>query len=149
MVSRSALVATLALALLDGANAKVKKFSVTCDPLTIFRGDPIVTPGVLSYHVHVVTGGTAFALTESNEQARNSKNTTCDKILDKSGYWQPQLYHQRKDGKFELVKMTSQDAHYTAASCDYAPGRKSCVGAPHAKGPPRGINMVSGNPFRR
>lgn len=80
-------------------------FTVNCATLTIQRGDPIVAPGGLSPHVHVVTGGTAFQFTETNAQARNAKATTCDKLLDKSNYWQPQLYHQRTDGRFELVTM--------------------------------------------
>lgn len=90
------------LALLQGVTAE---FTVNCQPLTIQRGDPIVFPGQISPHVHVVTGGTAFQLNQPNEVAVGAKATTCDKILDKSNYWQPQLYHQRRDGKFELVHM--------------------------------------------
>ncbi len=85
--------------------ALAQLFTVNCSPLTIQRGDPIVFPGQISPHVHVVTGGTAFQQTQSNEQARNAQATTCDKLLDKSNYWQPQLYHQRHDGRFELVTM--------------------------------------------
>jgi hypothetical protein len=97
------LVATLVAALAQSAQCQL--FTVNCAPLTIQRGDPIVFPGVISPHVHIVTGGTAFQQTEPNEVARNSKATTCDKLLDNSNYWQPQLYHQRHDQKFELVKM--------------------------------------------
>ena len=85
------------------ANAD-RLFTVNCSPLTIQRGDPIVSPGQISSHVHAVSGGTNFALTETNAQARAASTTTCDKILDHSNYWQPQLYHQRTDGKFEIVK---------------------------------------------
>ena len=81
------------------------EFTVNCQPLTIQRGDPIIFPGQISPHVHIVTGGTAFALRQSNEEAVAAKATTCDKVLDNSNYWQPQMYHERKDGKFELVKM--------------------------------------------
>lgn len=89
--------------LAPGALAQL--FTVNCAPLTVQRGDPIVWPGVLSAHVHAVVGGTAFNLTESNEAAQAAKATTCDKILDNSNYWQPQLYHQRHDGRFEIVEM--------------------------------------------
>lgn len=85
--------------------AAAQVFTVNCATLTIQRGDPIVFPGVISPHVHAVAGGTAFALTESNEDAKASNATTCDKILDNSNYWQPQLYHQRRDGRFEIVEM--------------------------------------------
>lgn len=40
-----------------------------------------------------------------NEDAKNSQSTTCNKMLDKSNYWQPQFYHQDYDGKFELIKL--------------------------------------------
>lgn len=91
----------VALAAAMGAQAQL--FTVNCSPLTQFRGDPIVSPGVLSSHVHAVVGGTAFSLTTTPDQARAAVATTCDKILDNSNYWQPQLYHQRTDGLFELV----------------------------------------------
>jgi hypothetical protein len=119
-----AAVTASALALLAGvANGQVA-FTVNCAPLTIQRADPIVNPGQISGHVHAVVGGkrfgeaskpsrqnrrliyiigTAFKLELSNEEAKASKATTCNKLLDHSNYWQPQLYHQRQDGKFEIV----------------------------------------------
>ncbi|PHH78570.1 hypothetical protein CDD80_6681 [Ophiocordyceps camponoti-rufipedis] len=124
-------------------------FTVNCKALTIQRGDPIVFPGVLSPHVHTVVGGTAFALTESNEDAKASRATTCDKVLDNSNYWQPQLYHQRRDGKFELVEMQGIAAYYIDRACDYAPGRRNCDNTPHARAPPAGLRMVVGNPYLR
>lgn len=108
---QSAVAATLFAGLLQGSQAQL--FTVNCAPLTIQRGDPIVFPGVISPHVHIVTGGTAFQQTEPNDVARNAKATTCDKLLDKSNYWQPQLYHQRHDGKFELVKMQGNVSAHT------------------------------------
>ena len=80
-------------------------FIVNCQPLTVQRGDPIIFPGQVSPHVHGVVGGTNFALTESNADARAAQGTTCNVELDKSNYWQPSLYHLGKDGKFELIKL--------------------------------------------
>ncbi|KAM3511212.1 hypothetical protein MY11210_005148 [Beauveria gryllotalpidicola] len=54
-----------------GSTAQAQLFTINCSPLTIQRGDPIVWPGRVSPHVHVVTGGTAFQQTQSNEQARD------------------------------------------------------------------------------
>lgn len=81
------------------------EFTVKCNPLTIQCSDPIVSPGVASGYVHIVTGGTAFQRSMSANTDVNAKATTCDKILDKSNYWIPQLYHIRSDGLFELVHM--------------------------------------------
>lgn len=80
------------------------EFTVACSPLTIQRADPIVDPGEMSSHVHVVAGGTAFDQEMGAENGKNSKTTTCDKDIDKSNYWIPQLYHQTPDGKFEMVE---------------------------------------------
>ena len=95
------LVAALDLTIVHLAHSQL--FTVNCQPLTIERSDPIVSPGAASGHVHAVIGGTAFQRTMSQTTAVNAKKTTCDKTLDKSNYWQPQLYHQRTDGQFELV----------------------------------------------
>ncbi len=78
-------------------------FTVNCAALTLQRSDPIVSPGIASGHVHAVSGGTAFQRTMSASTALTAKATTCDKTLDKSDYWIPQLYHIRSDGLFELV----------------------------------------------
>lgn len=97
----SVLIAALGLPLIQLAHGQI--FTANCQPLTIQRGDPIVAPGVISPHVHAVIGGTGFRQTMTMTTATNAKGTTCDRKLDKSNYWQPQLYHQRTDGRFELV----------------------------------------------
>jgi len=97
-------------------------FTVNCDPLTVQRSDPIVSPGVASGHVHAISGGTAFNRTMlGNDSAVNAKATTCDKFTDHSNYvcvselfkeennnilqWCPQLYHQ-SNNMFEIVPYT-------------------------------------------
>lgn len=104
-LSTSSLTASALLALSSLSYAQTTdEFTVSCGRLTTQRGDPIIDPGMLSSHVHVVVGGTAFAQEMSEDAARNSKATTCDKEIDKSSYWIPQLYHQTEDGKFEIVE---------------------------------------------
>jgi hypothetical protein len=78
-------------------------FTVNCQPLTIQRGDPIISPGTISAHVHAVIGGTAFQQTMGLTTAKNAFDTTCDRKLDHSNYWQPQLYHKMANGSFELI----------------------------------------------
>ena len=103
MVAKHSYILGLILGALPSIQAS-SLFTVQCGPLTIHRGDPIVFPGEISPHVHAIVGGTAFSLGMSNEDARNSDATTCNKMLDKSNYWQPQLYHQDRDGRFEMVE---------------------------------------------
>ena len=95
----------LVLGALPSIQAQGGLFIVQCGHLTTQRGDPIIFPGEISPHVHAIVGGTGFKLEMTNEDARNSNATTCNKMLDKSNYWQPQLYHQDKEGKFERVEL--------------------------------------------
>ncbi|KAK5996302.1 hypothetical protein PT974_03057 [Cladobotryum mycophilum] len=145
--AKSILAAGLAAVAFQGVDAQL--FTANCAPLTVQRADPIVSPGVLSSHVHAVVGGTAFALTLSNDQAKNSKATTCNRVMDNSNYWQPQLYHQRRDGKFELVPLQGSAIYYIQRSCDYAPGRTNCDGAAPPIAPPAGFRMLAGDLNRR
>jgi opacity protein-like surface antigen len=95
-----AVLAVLALAAPSALASSV--WTVNCDPLTIQRSDPIISPGVASSHVHAVVGGTAFQRTMGNDTATNARNTTCDKYTDHSNYWCPQLY-KMDAGLFYLV----------------------------------------------
>lgn len=79
------------------------EISFSCVPLTIEMSDPIMFPGNVSDHLHLVTGGTAFQRTMAEDTARKAKGTTCGIEIDKSNYWVPELYHQMEDGWFELV----------------------------------------------
>jgi hypothetical protein len=97
----SALLTALSLPLIRLAHGQI--FTVNCQPLTIQRVDPIISPGSISAHVHAVIGGTGIQQTMTTTTAPDSSDTTCDKKLDHSNYWQPQLYHQRTDGWFELI----------------------------------------------
>ncbi|XWW94145.1 hypothetical protein V2A60_002087 [Cordyceps javanica] len=124
-------------------------FIVHCKALTVQRTDPILSPGELSTHVHAVVGGTGYYMSMSNEEARNAHNTTCDKALDKSNYWQPQLYHQHNDDSFELIKLLGIAAYYIDRTCDYKAGRRNCKGAQGAIAPPKGLRIISGDTLRR
>ncbi|KAI9898000.1 hypothetical protein N3K66_006360 [Trichothecium roseum] len=144
---KTVVAAAAAMAAMPATQAQI--FTVNCAPLTVQRADPIVQPGGLSGHVHAVVGGTAFQFTMGEDTAVNAKETTCDKILDQSNYWQPQLYHQNKDGKFEMVEFQGAVAYYLDRTCDYEAGRQNCDGAPKPIAPPPNLRMVVGNPFRK
>ncbi|OAQ98100.1 hypothetical protein LLEC1_00784 [Akanthomyces lecanii] len=141
------LVALPSVAVLAAAQGGL--FIVHCKPLTVQRTDPILSPGQLSSHVHAVVGGTGYHMSMSNDDARGAQNTTCDKALDKSNYWQPQLYHQHHDDSFELIKLLGIAAYYIDRACDYAPARRNCRGAQGAIAPPKGLRMISGDTLRR
>ncbi|PRP73452.1 hypothetical protein PROFUN_16691, partial [Planoprotostelium fungivorum] len=55
-------------------------FVVNCNPLSVQRADPIVTPGRPAPHVHSIVGGNAFNRTMLGiDFAENATGTTCDK----------------------------------------------------------------------
>lgn len=108
MLTKDLLLSALLSVLAPQAAAQGGVITVNCAALqgSIQRADPLIYPGVQSPHVHVAAGGTAFGQSQTNAQAVAARATTCDKALDKSSYWQPQLYHHNANGTFNLVTMT-------------------------------------------
>jgi len=127
-------------------------FTVNCVPLTFQRSDPIVTPGVAGTHVHAIIGGNAFKRTMGKMDATSANSTTCDKALDHSNYWVPQLYHYRSDKTYEIVKLSGAAVYYLLRACDYQPNIRSCAPLSESNLPlafPDGFRMVAGDPHRR
>lgn len=114
---RSFAISLVSLLLLLTTFVDAQIFTVNCELLTVQRSDPIVSPGVVSAHVHTVIGGTNFKRTVSNQDAINSNSTTCDKLLDNSNYWIPQLYHENRNGTYSLVP---SDGRVRITSCGMA-----------------------------
>lgn len=102
-LTSSSLAASLLLYLPRLASCQGGEFTLSCLPLTYQRSDPILFPGVVSPHTHVVVGGTNFNRTMSEDLAPNAQNTTCSVNIDRSNYWQPLLYHLNSDGTFEAI----------------------------------------------
>ncbi|TAQ88768.1 hypothetical protein B7494_g2934 [Chlorociboria aeruginascens] len=127
-------------------------WTVNCAPLTIQQTDPILSPGNLSTHVHAVVGGTAFSsLMLGDDAAVDAKATTCDKFIDHSNYWAPQLY-QQVGGQFKSVTFTGANMYYKNYTCSYnanASPKGNCVSPRDAQGFPAGLRMIAGNSTRR
>jgi len=125
-------------------------FVVNCAPLTQQRSDPIVSPGIASGHVHAIIGGNAFSRNMSSINASTNANaTTCDKKLDHSNYWVPQLYHGRSDGTFELVPWIGSAIYYQTRACDYTTSSQYCNKSVVPLAFPYGFRMVAGDTNRR
>jgi len=123
-------------------------FTVNCAPLTIQRSDPLVQPGIASSHVHSVVGGNVFERT-MGPMGNQATLTSCDKEIDHSNYWVPQLYHLRSDKMWEMVKFGHNAVYYQLRACDYAPDIKNCQNSKIPMAFPDGFRMVAGDPFRR
>jgi len=125
-------------------------FTVNCAPLTIQRSDPIVNPGVPGGHVHSVIGGNAFRRTMGPTDAYKATQTSCDKAIDHSNYWVPQMYHYRvADKMWEIVPWSGSAVYYQKRACNYAPGLRACDKSVVPLAFPDGFRMVAGDPYRR
>jgi len=144
----SLVVVVLALSL-SIVSALVTTFNVNCVPLTIQRSDPIVFPGIPSAHVHAIVGGNAFQRSMPNtNSAVLATATTCNKALDHSNYWIPQLYHYA-NGQYTMVTFQGTAHYYQLRACNYAAGLTQCNPNVIPTAFPTGFRMVAGNPARR
>jgi len=75
--------------------------------------------------------------------------TSCDKAIDHSNYWVPQLYHQRSDKMWEMVPWKGTAVYYQKRACDYSPTARVCNKTVVPLAFPDGFRMVAGDPLRR
>jgi hypothetical protein len=83
--------------------------SLFCDKLTVARLDPIIAPGGVAPHVHLIFGSSAFY--PAMDRPDDGKCTSCDVKLDRSSYWVPPLYVKRNDG-YHLMNTSSRKVYY-------------------------------------
>jgi hypothetical protein len=92
-------------------NPSLATFVVQCTSRLIEeRADPLVEPGQVSNHVHVIAGGNGFDFNITYDQARASTCSTCDIKEDLSNYWTPKLYYQAQNGSFISVPIDGDDS---------------------------------------
>jgi hypothetical protein len=137
------------LATLTYAAPKNGMFTVNCAPLTIQRSDPIISPGMPSAHVHAIIGGNNFNRTMIGlEVAQRANVTTCNKALDHSNYWVPQLYYYHNN-MYTMVEFQGSAHYYQIRACDYVPGLTRCDPNFVPEFFPYGFRMIAGDPTRR
>lgn len=67
------------------------------------RADPIISPGVVSGHVHTIAGGNGFNFSMDYEDTQSSTCSSCPIKQDLSNYWSPKLFYQYPNGSVEMV----------------------------------------------
>ena len=102
--------AALAAAIIPTVNAY---WRMSC-PGTLVEGrlDPIVTPGKVSGHTHVILGGNGFAPTMDYASTQKSTCTSCTIKGDMSNYWIPKLYYAAENGSFIDVPVSGGTVYY-------------------------------------
>ncbi|KAJ2918466.1 hypothetical protein MD484_g1941, partial [Candolleomyces efflorescens] len=95
--------AYLSLALSLSATANAYWLMGLGDAITKERIDPIVNPGEVSGHTHIVFGGSNFGFSVTTQKLVESECTSVPIAEDKSNYWAPLLYFQWANGSFTSV----------------------------------------------
>lgn len=118
-------------------------FRLACfNPVTIERADPIVAPGKVAGHTHIVSGGSGFSPSASAADLRASNCSSCGIQQDMSAYWTPYLYFQFANGTVQSVNTQDGGGVYYRIISDPAD-----QGAPTAF--PDGFRMISGSTTNR
>ncbi|KAF8519603.1 hypothetical protein BU17DRAFT_89721 [Hysterangium stoloniferum] len=131
----------LLLTALSSANAF---FLMSVNTLVYERRDPIVSPGAISSHTHIITGGSDFGATVTTAQLRQSRCTSTPIAQDKSNYWTESMYFQWKNGSFtssaNILNLTTTSSYYLYPSN---------VPAGTVTAFPDDFRMISGDPTLR
>lgn len=112
------------------------------------RADPLVSPGVVSGHVHSIAGGSGFSFNMTYEDARASSCSSCPIKADLSNYWVPHLYYRAENGTFIDVPVSGDgDGNLGGITVYYLqrPGANNDA----LQAFPEGFRMLAGDPFRR
>ncbi|KAK0727746.1 hypothetical protein B0T26DRAFT_738329 [Lasiosphaeria miniovina] len=140
------LAASLSLAVPAYAGFQVQCFSRLFDE----RLDPIVNPGKLSGHVHVISGGNGFAAAMDFDRARASSCTTCNVRDDLSNYWTPKMYFHAQNGSFLPVPVVGDNQYGNMGGMViYYNDNRGDVPTDTIHPFPPNFRMLAGNPFKR
>ncbi|KAF6755041.1 hypothetical protein DFP72DRAFT_990244 [Ephemerocybe angulata] len=93
-------------------SAQFQTLRFPCSQLVTERLDPLVTPGLVSPHLHQIVGGNAFNITMDPARgniAEISTCTTCRFKEDKSNYWTMVMYFKHRNGSFIRVPQIAND----------------------------------------
>ncbi|KAL2423947.1 hypothetical protein ABEF95_010356 [Exophiala dermatitidis] len=112
---------------------------VTCGLAQTGRIDPIIDPGAVSGHVHIISGATNINTTSDYDSVTAAACTSCSIQKDKSAYWTPLLYYQYANGSFVDVPNDGTVVYYLGRGED----RRNIIPFPP------GFRMLSGNPSKR
>ena len=103
------------------------------------RIDPIIAPGNVSGHVHMLSGAINISPTSTQESLMAANCTTCSVQADKSAYWTPQLFYQFPNSSLTMVPNSGMVVYYLGRGKDVA----------NAVPFPQGYKVLSGDPTMR
>ncbi|TEB33994.1 hypothetical protein FA13DRAFT_1763472 [Coprinellus micaceus] len=156
MYRKTLLTAAIAAAI-PNAHALIR---FACSQLVVERLDPLVTPGIVSPHLHQVIGGvTRFNITmdPKNDISKIATCTTCQFKENKSNYWTAVLFFQAPEWKLHSCKTPMHALPDPVPQVpNFGTGTPSggmtvyyVQNEPNVTAPPVGFRMITGNPMLR
>ncbi|KAF2140807.1 uncharacterized protein K452DRAFT_319126 [Aplosporella prunicola CBS 121167] len=139
----------LGLAAASAVHAQASFIQTCTSRLLDGRLDPIVNPGRVSYHSHVVSGGNDFNFSTTYEDALNSPCSSCAIKEDPSIYWAPKLYFHAANGSFISVPLEGDDSVGNMGGMLVRYSFNSGPSKDKIEPFPEGFRMLAGNPFKR
>ncbi|KAF6751881.1 hypothetical protein DFP72DRAFT_467668 [Ephemerocybe angulata] len=121
-----------------------------CSQLVVERFDPLVTPGIVSPHLHQIVGGNAFniSMEPSLDLPALSSCTTCTFTEDFSNYWTAVLYFKHANGTFERVPQIPEQL-VGPANGGITVYYSQAPGGGKTTAFPKGFRMIVGDPMVR
>ncbi|KAG9676634.1 hypothetical protein KCU99_g3545, partial [Aureobasidium melanogenum] len=140
MVNNKASALSLAVSALSLAGSADAFWRLPCRGRSgVGRLDPIMDPGKVSDHVHVIHGGSNFGIDNTPQDLVNSDCTSCAVTQDKSAYWTPPLYFLHANGTAEMVEQVGGMLAYYLLYNDAANPNGKITAFPE------GFQMISGD----
>ncbi|KAH0122003.1 hypothetical protein KCU82_g22542, partial [Aureobasidium melanogenum] len=140
MVNNKASALSLAVSALSLAGSADAFWRLPCRGRSgVGRLDPIMDPGKVSDHVHVIHGGSNFGIDNTPQDLVNSDCTSCAVTQDKSAYWTPPLYFLHANGTAEMVEQVGGMLAYYLLYNDAANPNGNITAFPE------GFQMISGD----
>ncbi|KIV86256.1 hypothetical protein PV11_01876 [Exophiala sideris] len=130
---------SLALSLGSWFGAVDAYWRMNCGVAQTGRVDPILSPGSVSGHVHLLSGATNVNTTSDYDSLSAASCTSCSIQKDLSAYWTPLMYYQFANGSFTPVPNGGTVVYYLGRGDDIA----------NVVSFPKGLKMVSGDSTAR
>jgi hypothetical protein len=91
-------------------------FQIHGYPAYYARLDPIVSPGIVSSHVHAITAPTNFGPNVTTSLLTSSKCGTMESQEDMSAYWVPAFYGRNQNGTLSALPYKGLSVYYLKVS---------------------------------
>jgi hypothetical protein len=112
MVSARCTISSIVLALVSGVSA----FQIHGVMTHIQRADPIVSPGGIADHTHMIMAGSNFGASVTEADMASSQCSAVETQQDKSAYWMPAMFGRNPNGTLSALPISGVSVYYQKVS---------------------------------